>query len=119
MSLSILLSNRKDNIDMSSNIGINASSFGNPPGQTSPPAFDGDQGGAIKPSAILGSVGATLGAAGALAPFTAPITIPLGILSGLAGSIAGLFGGGLTQGEMDMIMKIKTRVDGRRDIKGV
>ncbi len=105
---------------MSSTLGSNESSFGKGPPQVSAPAFVGDsRGGAVKPSAILGTVATGLGAAGALAPFTAPITIPLGIITGLAGTIAGLFGGGLTQGEMDMIMEIKGRVDGRRDMKGV
>ena len=105
---------------MSSTLGANESSFGNGPPQVSPPAFVGDKrGGAIKPSQILGSIAGVAGAAGALAPITAPITIPLGIISGLAGSIASLFGGGLTQGEMDMIMEIKGRVDQRRDMRGI
>lgn len=112
------ISNRKDNI-MSSSVGSNESSFGNGPPQVSPPAFSGDVGGAIKPSQILGSIGVASGAAGALLPFTAPITIPLGILSGLAGSIAGLFGGGLTEMEVKMLMEIKERVDQRRNLKGV
>lgn len=105
---------------MSSSVGVNSSSFGNGPPQVSPPAFVGDsRGGAVKPSAILGSIAGVAGAAGALAPITAPITIPLGIITGLAGTIAGLFGGGLTQGEMNMIMEIKGRVDQRRDVRGV
>ncbi len=111
---------------MSSSIGSNDASFGkNPPGQVSPPAFEGDSmdqgetGGAVKASQILGSVGAASGALGAVAPFTAPITVPLGILTGLAGSIAGIFGGGLTQAEVDMLGQIKNRVDMRRNIRGV
>lgn len=104
---------------MSSNIGVTEQSFGNGPPQISPPAFVGDEGGAIKPSQILGSIGAGSGALGALLPITAPITVPLGILSGLAGSIAGLFGGGLTEGEVKMLMMIKSRVDQRRDLRGV
>ncbi len=105
---------------MSSSTGVNASSFGKGPSQVSPPAFEGDnRGGAIKPSQILGSISGVAGAAGLLAPITAPITVPLGIITGLAGTIAGLFGGGLTQMEVDMIMEIKGRVDQRRDLKGV
>ncbi len=105
---------------MSSSVGVTEKSFGNGPTQVSPPAFVGDErGGAIKPSQILGSVGAASGALGAIVPVTAPIAIPLGILSGLAGSIAGLFGAGLTKGEVDMIMEIKKRVDQRRDMRGV
>lgn len=109
---------RKDNI-MSSSIGVIEKSFGNGPPQISPPAFEGDVGGAVKVSQILSSIGAASGAAGALLPITAPVTIPLGILSGLAGSIAGLFGGGLTEGEVKMLMMIKERVDQRRDLRGV
>ena len=105
---------------MSSTLGANESSFGNPPAQVSPPAFDGDdRGGAIKPSAILGSIAGVAGAAGALAPILAPVAIPLGIITGLAGTIAGLFGGGLVQSEVDMLNEIKRRVDMRRDLKGV
>ena len=111
-------SSRKDNI-MSSNPGINESSFGNPPSQVSPPAFEGDTGGAITPSQILGTIGTGLGAASALAPILAPITVPLGILTGLAGSIASLFGGGLTEQEVKMLSMIKARVDQRRDLRGV
>ena len=111
-------SSRKDNI-MSSSVGVTEQSFGNGPPQVSPPAFEGDsRGGAVKPSQILGSIGTGLGAAAALAPITAPITIPLGIITGLAGSIASLFGGGLTQQEVDMLNQIKTRVDQRRDLRG-
>ena len=112
------ISSRKDNI-MSSSVGVTEQSFGNGPPQVSPPAFEGDsRGGAVKPSQILGSIGTGLGAAAALAPITAPITIPLGIITGLAGSIASLFGGGLTQQEVDMLNQIKTRVDQRRDLRG-
>lgn len=105
---------------MSSSIGVTEKSFGSGPPQVSPPAFEGDSvGGAVKPSQILGTVGATLGGIGALAPITAPITIPLGILTGLAGGIAGLFGGGLTQMEVNMLTQIKERVDQRRNLRGV
>ena len=104
---------------MLSSIGVIEKSFGNGPSQVSPPAFEGDVGGAVKPSQILGTIGAASGAAAALVPFTAPVTVPLGILSSLAGGIAGLFGGGLTQMEMDMVMEIKNRVDGRRNLRGV
>ncbi len=107
---------------MSSSVGVTEQSFGNGPPQVSPPAFVGDEspvGGKVKASQILGSIAGVSGAAGALAPITAPITIPLGIITGLAGTIAGIFGGGLTQLEMDTIMEIKGRVDSRRNIKGV
>lgn len=103
---------------MSSSIGVTEKSFGNGPPQISPPAFEGDVGGAIKPSQILGSISGVAGAAGALAPITAPIAIPVSIVTGLLGSIAGLFGGSLTQGEVDMITMIKSRVDQRRDLRG-
>ena len=105
-----IISDRKDNI-MSSSIGVNDSSFiANDPKKL---------GGALKPSQILGSISGVAGAAGALAPVLAPIAIPVSLVSGLLGSIAGLFGGGLTQNEADMIMQIKSRVDQRRDLRGV
>lgn len=77
------------------------------------------EGGAVKPSQILGAVSAGSGAVSALAPIAAPIALPLSILSGLAGSIAGIFGGGLTQSEVDMLHQIKSRVDQRREMRGV
>lgn len=82
-------------------------------GNVVPSADVTERGGAIKPSQILGTVGAASGALGALAPITAPVTIPLGIISGLAGSIAGLFGGNLTMDEWKMMAMIKHRVDSR------
>lgn len=72
------------------------------------------EGGAVKASQILGSIGAASGAAGLLAPITAPITVPLGIIAGLGSTIAGLFGGRLTEGEMKMLATIKGRVDQRK-----
>ena len=105
---------------MSSTLGSNESSFGSGPGQVSPPAFAGDErGGAVKPSAILGAVGAVSAGASALFPPLAVIGAPLAAIAGIGSAIAGLFGGGLTQQEMDMVMQIKGRVDARRDMRGV
>lgn len=111
---------------MSSSLGSNEDSFGNPPGQVSPPAFEGDtrnsesalSGGAIKVSDILGTVTGIAGAASVI-PGAAIITAPIAALAGIGASIAKLFGGGLTQMELDMMMQIKGRVDQRRDVRGV
>jgi len=119
----IIESNRKDNIDiMSSSVGINDQSFGNGPTQVSPQAFEGDeqiQGGAIKPSSILSTIAGVAGPTAALAPVAAPIALPIAAIAGIGSQIAKLFGGGLTQGEVDMIHEIKRRVDSRRDMRGV
>ena len=73
-----------------------------------------DTGGAVKPSQILGAVSAGSGALGALAPIAAPIAIPLSILTGLGSSIASIFGGRLTEKEMNMLAMIKHRVERRK-----
>ena len=113
---------------MSSSTGVTESSFGNPPTQVSPPAFEGDNanfdnqsftGGAVKPSQILGSIAGIAGTAAAVAPVLAPIAAPVVLLSGIGSAIAKLFGGGVTQKELDMILHIKGRVDQRRDMRGV
>lgn len=82
-------------------------------GNIVPSADKQDQGGGIKVSEILGTVGAGSAALGALAPITAPITIPLGIISSLAGGIVSLFGGNLSMAEWRMMAMIKSRVDQR------
>lgn len=111
---------------MSSSIGSTEASFGKGPSQVSPPAFEGDnRGGAIKPSAILGTIAGVAGPAAVLAPILAPIAAPIAAIAGIGSAIAKLFGGsledgdGFTQGEMDMIMEIKRRFESRRDVKGV
>lgn len=76
------------------------------------------QGGAIKPSAILGTIGTAAGAA-SIIPGTAIITAPVAAIAGLGASIAKLFGGSLTQREVNMIMQIKGRVDQRRNLRGI
>lgn len=78
-------------------------------------------GGAVKVSQVLGSVAGIAGGAAALAPITSIVTAPIAAIAGIGSAIASLFGGGLTQGEMDMIMMIKQRVDMRatRDVRGV
>ena len=98
MSSKIYTSKRIDNINMS---------FSNPS------AFENDKGGAIKASSVLGSIGGIAAGASALSPATAIVTAPVAAIAGIGSAIAKLFGGGLTQSEMDMIMKIKDRVDKR------
>jgi len=117
-------SNRKDNITdtMSSSTGITEQSFGNGPTQISPQAFEGDQqvqGGAFKPSKLLGTIAGVAAPAAVLAPALAPIAAPIAAIAGIGSQIAKLFGGGLTQGEVDMMHEIKRRVDSRRDMRGV
>ena len=116
---------------MSSSIGVTESSLGNGPPQVSPPAFEGDKnpqggdnkssavGGKVKISGILGSIAGIAGPTAALAPLTAPIALPIAAIAGIGSAIARLFGGGVTQKELDMIMHIKGRVDQRRDLRGV
>ena len=98
MSSKIYTSKRIDNINMS---------FSNPS------AFQDDKGGAIKASSVLGSIGGIAAGASALSPATAIVTAPIAAVASIGSAIAKLFGGGLTQSEMDMIMKIKDRVDKR------
>ena len=98
MSSKIYTSKRIDNINMS---------FSNPS------AFENDKGGAIKASSVLGSIGGIAAGASALSPATAIVTAPIAAVASIGSVIAKLFGGGLTQSEMDMIMKIKDRVDKR------
>ena len=98
MSSKIYTSKRIDNINMS---------FSNPS------AFENDKGGAIKASSVLGSIGGIAAGASALSPATAIVTAPIAAVASIGSAIAKLFGGGLTQSEMDMIMKIKDRVDKR------
>jgi len=86
---------------------------------SSPQVNELEKGGAVKPSAILGSVAGISGGLAALAPPTAIVTAPLAAIAGIGSAIASLFGGGLTQSEMNMIMEIKGRVDQRRNIRGV
>ncbi len=76
-------------------------------------------GGAVKPSDILSGIAGIAGPTAFLAPITAPITAPIAAIAGIGSAIAKLFGGGLTQMELDMIMQIKGRVDQRRDLRGV
>lgn len=107
---------------MSSSVGITEKSFGKGPTQTSPQAFEGDidpQGGAVKPSQILGSIAGIAGPIAALAPIAAPIALPIAAVASLGSALAKLFGGGITQNELDMIMHIKGRVDQRRDMRGM
>lgn len=105
---------------MSSSVGVTEQSFGDGPPQVSPAAFPEElSGGAVKPSQILGTIAGIAGPAAALAPFTAPLTAPIAAIAGIGSAIAKLFGGGLTQNEMDMIMAIRDRVDQRRDVRGV
>ena len=104
------LSDRKDNI-MSSSLGVNDSSF---VANKSEPT-----GGAVKPSAVLGSIAGIAGPLSVLSPATAIITAPIAAIAGIGSAIAKLFGGGLTQRELDMVMQIKSRVDQRRDLRGV
>ena len=80
---------------------------------SNPSAFENDKGGAIKASSVLGSIGGIAAGASALSPATAIVTAPVAAIAGIGSAIAKLFGGGLTQSEMDMIMKIKDRVDKR------
>ena len=47
------------------------------------------------------------------------VTAPIAAIAGIGSAIAKLFGGGLTQRELDMVMQIKSRVDQRRDLRGV
>ena len=98
MSSKIYTSKRIDNINMS---------FSNPS------SFEDDKGGAIKASSVLGSISGIAAGASALSPATAIVTAPVAAIAGIGSAIAKLFGGGLTQSEMDMIMKIKDRVDKR------
>ena len=86
------------------------------PSPSSNATFVEQEGGAIKPSQILGTIGGLAGGAAALAPISAPITVPLGILAGIGSSIASLFGGRLTSQEMNMIAMIKQRVDKRKEM---
>ena len=112
---------------MSSSVGVTEKSFGRRsmdgglgPPQVSPPAFEGDnRGGAIKPSSVLGTIAGVAGPAAVLAPVLAPIAAPIAAIAGIGSAIAKLFGGGITQSELDMIMMIKDRVDQRRDMRGV
>ena len=129
---------------MSSSIGSNESSFGNPPAQVSSPAFEGDRnikmnvassingtgslsgkGGAFKPSKLLGTIAGVAAPAAVLVPALAPIAAPIAAIAGIGSQIAKLFGGsiedgdGFTQKEMDMMMEIKRRMHARRDIRGV
>ena len=69
-------------------------------------------GGAVKPSEVLGGISGISAAASAI-PGAAIITAPLAAITGLAGTIAKLFGGNLTQKEMEMLGHIKMRVDKR------
>lgn len=103
-----LLSDRKDNIIMSASIGVNDSSF-----------VADQKGGAIKPSEILGTVAGISGAASTLFPPLAIVGAPLAAVASIGSLVAKLFGGGLTQRELDMVMMIKSRVDQRRDVRGV
>lgn len=120
MTLNIYQSSRKDNITMSSSLGINEGSFGNPPGQVSSQAFEGDvRGGAVKPSDVLGGIAGIAGPLSVLSPATAIVTAPIAAIAGIGSAIAKLFGGGLTQSELNMLMQIKERVDQRRDLRGV
>ena len=76
-------------------------------------------GGAVKASSVLGSIAGIAAPVGALAPILAPIALPIAAVASLGSAIAKLFGGGLTQKELDMIMEVKGRVDQRRDLRGV
>lgn len=78
-----------------------------------------DLGGAVKVSDILSGVAAIAGPTAVLAPITAPFTAPIAAIAGIGSAIAKLFGGHITQAELDMIMQIKDRVDQRRDLRGV
>lgn len=76
------------------------------------------EGGALKASDVLGSVAGISGGLSAI-PGAAIITAPIAAIAGIGASIAKLFGGSLTQGEVDMLMQIKGRVDHRRNLQGV
>ncbi len=102
---------------MSSTIGVNESSFGNGPLQISPPAFEGDVGGAVKPSTVLGSIGGIAGGITAISPVLAPLSAPVAAIAGIGSAIAKLFGGGITSAEHDMIMRIYDRVQQRKKKK--
>ncbi len=94
---------------MSSSIGITEKSF----------EEDKPVGGKVKPSTILGSIAGIAGPISVAAPFTAPLLAPISLLTGIGSAIAKIFGGGLTQQELNMVMEIKKRVDSRRDSRGV
>lgn len=105
------ISERKDNIIMSASTGINEGSFiANNPNAV---------GGAVKPSSVLGSIAGIAGPLSVLSPATAIVTAPIAAIAGIGSAIAKLFGGGLTQRELDMVMQIKSRVEQRRDLRGV
>ncbi len=82
----------------------------NPPSDVT--LIEPDVGGKIKLSNILGTVAGVSGSLGALG---APLALPIAAIAGIGSSIAKLFGGGLTQKEVDMLMHIKSRVDHRRN----
>ncbi len=105
---------------MSSSIGINSDSF-NSPQNISPQAFEGDTqlGGKVKASSVLGSVAGISGSISAISPVLAPIAGPIAAIAGIGSAIAKLFGGGLTQQELDMVTEVHRRVQSRRDIRGV
>ena len=69
----------------------------------------------MKPSEILGGISAVSGAASAI-PAAAVLTAPISAITGLAASIAKLFGGRLTEKEVQMLHHIKNRVDHRKNI---
>ena len=78
-----------------------------------------DLGGKVKASDVLGSISGIAAGTGALSGIAAPIAVPIAAIAGIGSAIAKLFGGGLTQGEINMVMKIKDRVDQRRNLAGV
>lgn len=78
------------------------------------------EGGAVKPSTVLGSVAGIAGPIAAVSPVLAPIAAPIAAIAGIGSAIAKLFGGGLdvpgsgfTQKELMMLGHIKMRHDAR------
>lgn len=70
--------------------------------------------GGVKVSTVLGSISGIAGGAAALAPITSIVTAPIAAIAGIGSAIASLFGGALTQTEMQAVMKIHTNVQARK-----
>lgn len=70
------------------------------------------RGGAVKPSAVLGAIGAAAGGASLIIPN--PVTPIISGIASIGSAIAGLFGGALMPSETRAIMQIHANVQARK-----
>lgn len=70
------------------------------------------KGGAVKPSAVLGTISGIAGGASLIIPN--PITPIISGIAGIGSAIAGLFGGALTPTELRAVMAIHANVQARK-----